>query len=988
YLADSNLNKDILNYLSRLQIFDSLEHPELEDCCFIYAVKQTGKFTEEQLNLMRMRVKSRYLTAQNIIDIANEFHFKVIVHRIDPEAKGRHKNDKVKEKKRIGYKDATSEFTFDFDLFEHHYFIHERTPFSSDFIKHLDIAPVDATCKRYHKKGSNIKWEKFNPENEPSRIMTSDDLVLNLMKQNKFIPITYATASLLKTTLYENIENTDFPLDIVDEKAVLRLITPKPTKMESKKKSKKKPEKEITYWYADFEADVKKGTEMNHEPFMCVVQSADGSKNKCFKGPNCAKEFLNFLPDNSVCYFHNLAYDWCMFNRHASCILKVIKKGSKIYQAKIVFNKKRLIFKDSYPVFTCKLADLPEAFNLDGIKKELFPYKYYTLERLKTNIGVIDGAGKDEDKPWTEEDYETFNANIDAIEGCRIDEGHFNMYEYAKFYCEQDVRILREAFEKLCEGFKKEFDIDAKTMITTPAIANEYFRQKAFIPNGNVYEVGGHVREFMSRAIYGGRCMCAYNKKWHSTKPIDDYDAVSLYPSAMNRLWVVEGKPEVLKVPDTNVVWTKMPDYLEEFRTDGGIGAFVIEIKIVKVHKHYAFPLIVQHTESGNLNDDTNISAEHPVIMVIDNIGLEDLIEFQHIDFQVIKGYIWKGKRDYRIQDVIKKVFDTRAKYKKAGNPLEQLYKLVMNSAYGKTIQKPVDFDIKFLSKWKKSPKDMSRYERYWQKNYYKIIEVLYETDEEAMLKVKSPVDKHFNCSLFGIQVLSMSKRIMNEVMCLAFDLKCHIYYQDTDSMHIESDDLPRLEKAFERKYNRKLRGEGIMGCFHSDFPKINGHKKLTPRAIESYFIAKKLYVDHIQDSTGDTDFMIRGKGLTQQSIRHAAESYGGIMKLYKKLFKTKKGINFDLTVGQPSFDMKKDFTVASRNAFIREVKGTYDIAERKNYFKMSSKHKNYHKTAFKYKNYFNMTLKRKNNFKIAAKRKFSLKMAAKIVAHIPNESL
>ena len=34
------------------------------------------------------------------------------------------------------------------------------------------------------------------------------------------------------------------------------------------------------------------------------------------------------------------------------------------------------------------------------------------------------------------------------------------MYKYAEFYCEQDVRILREAFEKLCSGFMKEFNIN------------------------------------------------------------------------------------------------------------------------------------------------------------------------------------------------------------------------------------------------------------------------------------------------------------------------------------------------------------------------------------------------------------------------------------------------------------------------------------------------------------------------------------------------
>ena len=50
-----------------------------------------------------------------------------------------------------------------------------------------------------------------------------------------------------------------------------------------------------------------------------------------------------------------------------------------------------------------------------------------------------------------------------------------------------------------------------------------------------------------------------------------------------------------------------------------------------------------------------------------------------------------------------------------------------------------------------------------------------------------------------------MSKRIMNEVMCLGEDLGINIYYTDTDSMHIDKDGLDRLEIEFQKKYGREL---------------------------------------------------------------------------------------------------------------------------------------------------------------------------------------
>jgi hypothetical protein len=51
----------------------------------------------------------------------------------------------------------------------------------------------------------------------------------------------------------------------------------------------------------------------------------------------------------------------------------------------------------------------------------------------------------------------------------------------------------------------------------------------------------------MAKAIHGGRVMCAWNQKYDIEENISDFDAVSLYPSAMARLYCVEGMPEVIE---------------------------------------------------------------------------------------------------------------------------------------------------------------------------------------------------------------------------------------------------------------------------------------------------------------------------------------------------------------------------------------------------------------------------------------------------------
>ena len=55
----------------------------------------------------------------------------------------------------------------------------------------------------------------------------------------------------------------------------------------------------------------------------------------------------------------------------------------------------------------------------------------------------------------------------------------------------------------------------------------------------------------------------------------------------------------------------------------------------------------------------------------------------------------------------------------------------------------------------------------------------------KVFVKVYKECDSQTGYQHCGIITLDMSKRIMNEVMCLAEDIKIPIYYQDTDSMQM-----------------------------------------------------------------------------------------------------------------------------------------------------------------------------------------------------------
>ena len=204
-------------------------------------------------------------------------------------------------------------------------------------------------------------------------------------------------------------------------------------------------------------------------------------------------------------------------------------------------------------------------------------------------------------------------------------------------------------------------------------------------------------------------------------------------------------------------------------------------------------------------------------------------------------------------------------------------------------------------------------------------------TIPSAVNKIKT-LDDHYNRCHIGTAILSMSKRIMNEVMCLADDLKIDIFYQDTDSMHIRDEDIPKLASAFKNLYNRDLIGKHF-GQFHSDFELVkelpDGTKFECDNVVarRSIFLGKKCYIDELvgTDNEGN-DFVghhIRMKGIPNKVILYHTKKlgYASPFEMYQDLNKG-KAIDFDLTNdgSKANFKFNKDYTVNTLESFPRKI--------------------------------------------------------------------
>ena len=296
----------------------------------------------------------------------------------------------------------------------------------------------------------------------------------------------------------------------------------------------------------------------------------------------------------------------------------------------------------------------------------------------------------------------------------------------------------------------------------------------------------------------------------------------------------------------------------------------------------------------------------------IDKIALMDLIEFYDIKYEIIRGYYFDEGFNKKINEFILGLFNLRLKYKKEKNPLQSTIKLLLNSIYGKSILKAMKTETKSV------PRDELM--KYIWRNYNFITEIYDEpTIDRCYVKKLKPINDHFNLPQFGASVLSWSKHLMNRVMASAEQNGIEIFYQDTDSMHLNEDDVKKVAEIFKEKYNAELIGEN-MCQFHNDFDGFEGAVgQIHSRKLIA--LGKKSYLDILVDEEGKEGYHIRLKGIPHQVIINKCKRMGiTIEELYEKLYAGAK-MEFNLLDGTNAFRKTQTFQQTNIKKFSRTLK-------------------------------------------------------------------
>ena len=577
------------------------------------------------------------------------------------------------------------------------------------------------------------------------------------------------------------------------------------------------------------------------------------------------------------------------------------EKDGQMYSVKFMFKRKQFEFRDSYKLASMPLSAFQESFGLpaDLSKKEAIAYNYYTYRNVREMREEVEMY----EQFLTEDNKKIFRKNLEEhyVFRYRPDEKTgkmiFDPKEYYKFYLKYDTFILMKGLEKfeqiideIVTALNKKYNMDHKinlhSFLTISSLTNAIMG--AYGSYEGVYQMCGNLREFCGNFVTGGRVQV--NKKYQKkliNKKIADYDGVSLYPSAIKRMCEERGLP----LGKAQMIDSKDKKVLDAY------DYYMVKIKITKINKFQQLPMVSYKNEEGLLRYINEITE--PITTYVDMITLADWIEFQGIEYEILDGVYYNKGFNKTMGGIIEHLFQNRLIHKKAGNQAMQLIlKLMMNSAYGKTITKKTMIKKVIINNDKKDT---------YIGNYFNTIKE-FEPLTELQWEIKmDSVDNPYNMAQVGSFILSYSKRIMNEVFDVANTNKCVLYYTDTDSIHCNYDDVKTIENEFRTKYNRELTGKQL-GQFHIDFD-LDGAKSEV-YATQSIFLGKKCYMDVLEstDAKGNkiTGYHFRMKGVNTQGIKHCADKSfnGDILEVYKHLSKGKE-LEFVLNPegGRPSFE-------------------------------------------------------------------------------------
>ena len=297
----------------------------------------------------------------------------------------------------------------------------------------------------------------------------------------------------------------------------------------------------------------------------------------------------------------------------------------------------------------------------------------------------------------------------------------------------------------LTQVLKQQLNVNINDYSTLPLMTvSAAFKSHVF---DNVYELSGIVKSFAQKCIRGGLVQTLYDKCFE----VDDVTCLDINSSYgtsmanMNGIPVGKPKPFYKQIPDDACYfWVQVN--IQDL-TDDKLGVY------------------------GFIK---------PGINFIDSILLEEIKKYCSCKINIINGYYFNQGFNNSINNFARKLYGLRKI-----NGLNKLGKNMLSSFYGKSLQNAQQFKIKNVN-GDNLPKFISENGNY-------IYSITSNKNNIYTVKLLKALNLNFNVPQLGIQVLSYSRRNLNEIIYNCNRLKIPIYSIKTGSITINNNDVDRL---------------------------------------------------------------------------------------------------------------------------------------------------------------------------------------------------
>ena len=864
--------------------------------CFINVLLKSNFLSKSQINKIKIDYSSSTFSKTHIKKIATEYNINFIIKQYNP------KSVKRITKNVIKVNDDKSK-TICINLLEGHYFIDRELPVSKYYIKNYK----EINESKDVSKNSDYMLIRNKRGDLYMNTTNNMDIIIEMFKNNLF----KQDGEILSSSNFQVSTDTIILDDIVNEQINLDILHNEP-------KENKLSNNEI--FFCDLESDTTQG---NHKIVMSQYMHID-DKEVVVSINDPVKSMFNYISNKmkdknktAILYFHNAKYDFSLLKPHINNLYNILRKDGAFYKAKFSYYGYKFEIRDSYKLIPTALKNMPAMFNLpiEYHKNEAIAYSYHSEKNIRNKCEKIEVYKSLLDEKL----HKTFDdILINNTVKCAYNKinNTFNPLMYYSEYGRLDVLILKESMmilNKEMLDLMPNNKINIFNKLTISSIALESVKDTL----NNVTQTTGNLRNFIDSAVYGGRVHVNELYKGKVIKEcISDFDACSMYPSAMIRICNENGLPtkEFTNIKNFNKT-TMYSDYNKKY--------YVVKIRITKINKKIQIPVVCIKTKDGSSYINNLIKPE---IVVVDKITLEDYVKYQDIEFEFIEGVeVSLEDSNKELGKKIFKLYIKRLEIKHTRKSMGELIKLILNSIYGKTCPKRHYSTEKVVR--------TDKYNDYVDKNFHKIQNIDVMNDTTYIIKEFKPAVDDYSYNIVGCMILSMSKRMMNEVFNICDNMNMPIYYTDTDSMHINKKDIQVIQQIYKELYNKELIGD-MPEQFHSDFKLLakNG-KEIKPEKVistESIFLGKKCYFDKLY-AIDDNDNKCYGthyrmKGIPEKSlINHCKIHFNGDMfKLYKHLSNKNNKCEIIINFNQfnPSYEHDESGVhFRLTNSFIRTLK-------------------------------------------------------------------